>query len=352
MQLESDAQLLNRYARQGAEAAFNEIVARHAGLVYSAALRQVASQEAARDVAQGVFVDLARKARPLAEKLRPETSLVGWLYRSTRFAALNFLRNDQLRQTRERQAMQHLDLSKPASEETLDWERLRPLLDEALLSLGEPDREALLLRFFHNQDFRTVGRALGLSDDAAQKRVSRAVERLRALLARRGLATSAVALAVAISANAVEIAPPGLIPALSTAATLAANTLSSSSALAITKTLAMTTLQKTFIGAALAIVAGAGIFEAHRAALLGDRLQILQAKQTPLAEQLRQLQQERDEATNRLAALSGEVAALKGNSAELLKLRRQITELKLAGANAAQTTPDPSPWLPGPGPTV
>jgi len=343
MQPESDAQLLGRYARQGAEAAFNEIIARHAALVYSAALRQMGSQEAARDVAQGVFIDLAQKAQPLAEKLRPEASLVGWLYRSTRFAALNFLRDDQRRQTRERQAMQQLDLTKPTSEDTLDWEYLRPLLDQALSSLGEADREALLLRFFHNQDLRTVGRALGLSDDAAQKRVSRAVERLRALLARRGLAASAAALATAISANAVEIAPPGLMAALSSAATLAGNTLSASSTVAVAKTLAMTTLQKTLIGATLAIVAGAGIYEAYRAALLGDQVQSLQTQQMPLAEQLRQLQQERDEATNRLAVLSEEVAALKTNSAELLKLRRQVTELKLASANPARTTPDTLP---------
>ena len=92
MQNHSDAQLLRQYAEQRSEAAFSEIVARHAGLVYSAALRQLDSPDLARDVAQSVFTDLARKARPLADKLPDNASLAGWLYRSTRFAALNQLR--------------------------------------------------------------------------------------------------------------------------------------------------------------------------------------------------------------------------------------------------------------------
>jgi DNA-directed RNA polymerase specialized sigma24 family protein len=83
MQDQSDAQLLRAYLESGQETAFREIVTRHTDLVYSAALRQVNSPELARDLAQGVFTDLARKARPLAEKLAAGSSLVGWLYRST-----------------------------------------------------------------------------------------------------------------------------------------------------------------------------------------------------------------------------------------------------------------------------
>jgi len=50
------------------------------------------------------------------------------------------------------------------------WEHVSLILDEAMSKLDEQDRDALLLRFFQNQDFRAVGLALGVSDDAAQKR--------------------------------------------------------------------------------------------------------------------------------------------------------------------------------------
>src|SRR5262249_10854944 len=103
MHEKSDAQLLREYAEEGNEGAFRELVARHTDLVYSAALRQVASPDVARDVAQSVFTDLARKARSLLQKGDLHYSLAGWLYRGTHFAALNQLREERRRKTRERQ---------------------------------------------------------------------------------------------------------------------------------------------------------------------------------------------------------------------------------------------------------
>jgi len=108
MHEESDAQLLRGYAQHGDEAAFREIVTRHTDLVYSVAVRCVNSPDLACDIAQSVFTDLSSKARPLAEKLADDASLVGWLYRSARFAALNQLRNDHRRRAHERQAMEQL----------------------------------------------------------------------------------------------------------------------------------------------------------------------------------------------------------------------------------------------------
>src|SRR5450631_4511360 len=118
MHEKSDVQLLREYAEQANEAAFREIVNRHAGPVYSSALRQVTSPDLARDVAQSVFTDLARKATSLAGTLTENSSLLGWLYRSTRFTALNQLRDDRRRLARERQVM-HID---PASEIAPDWD--------------------------------------------------------------------------------------------------------------------------------------------------------------------------------------------------------------------------------------
>jgi|GEM_PF-1642109 len=323
MQTKSDAQLLRDYAARGDEAAFREIVTRHTDFVYSAAHRQVESAAVAADLAQGVFTDLAHKARPVSEKISNESSLAGWLHRSTRYAALNHLRDSHRRRTNERLAMEQLLTN---SESAADWEQIRPALDEALDSLSNDDREALLLRYFKNQDFRAVGRALGMSDDAAQKRVSRAVERLREFFSKRNVTMGASGLAVVISANAVQAAPVGLAVTISAAA-LAGATVSASTAIAVTKTIAMTTLQKALITATLAAAIGTGIYQAHRAVQLREQVQTLQQQQAPLAEQIWQLQRANDDATNRLALMAEEIAKTKSNNLELLKLRAQVTSL-------------------------
>ena len=206
MQTESDAQLLREYARSGSEAAFRELVARHANLVYSAARRQVEDAEMAKDIAQSVFIDLARKARANSTVCSGEAGLAPWLYLSTRYASLRRLRDDRRRKNREREAMELLDTG---SDPQAAWDRVRPVLDEAMAELGEQDRRALLLRFFNNQDLRSVGRTLGVSENAAQKRLARALEKLREGLARRGTSTSAATLAIALTGNAVQIAPAG-----------------------------------------------------------------------------------------------------------------------------------------------
>lgn len=322
----SDAQLLREYAEKGSESSFREIVDRHAGLVYSTALRQLDSADLARDVAQEVFSDLARKARVL--KQIGNGSLVGWLYRSTRFAALGQLRNERRRLTREKEVMQSLDHD---SEGTTDWDRLRLVLDDAMAELKDEDREAVLLRYFENHDFRKIGKALGVSDDAAQKRVSRALEKLHAEFARRGVTTTAIALAGALSAHAVTEAPAGLSVALS------------SSALTAAKAIAMTTIHKTIIGVALSAAIGAGFFEAHQNSVLQERVQALEKQNAPTFEQIRQLQRERDSATNQLVQANREIEQLKSGqlTAELLKLRSQVGILRQQLASAKNEAGNP-----------
>jgi len=210
MQHLTDAQLLRAYAERGSEVAFAELVTRHAGMVYAAALRQVESPEVARDVAQSVFTDLARKAAAVSR----EVVVTGWLFRSTRFAALTLLRTERRRQSRERQAMDMLELSSTSEP---DWEHLRPALDEAINALDDRARDAILLRFFERRDLSTVGRALGITDDAAQKCVSRALEKLRVFFARRGVALSTSALGAVLGANAVQAAPMGFGKSLAVA---------------------------------------------------------------------------------------------------------------------------------------
>src|SRR6185436_10093653 len=134
-----DLQLLRTYAENGSEDAFATIVQRHLGLVYSAALRQVRDSHLAEEIAQVVFVILARKAG----SLRDGTILSGWLFRTTRFAAARAARGEQRRQRREHEAaLMESSTSEPA------WEEVTPILDDALADLAESDRHAILLRFF------------------------------------------------------------------------------------------------------------------------------------------------------------------------------------------------------------
>lgn len=317
---QSDAQLLRAYAQRGAEAAFAEIVARHADLVYSAALRQVNSPELARDVTQSVFTDLARKSGALSGSLPPEASLVGWLYRGTRFAARDLNRGEIRRTQRESQAMEQIH---PAPDTAPDWEQLRPALDDAMAELDEPDRDALLLRYFKNHDLRTVGTALGISDDAAQKRVSRAVERLRELFAKRGVSIGGSGLAVVISAHAVQAAPVGLALTTFTAAVLTGTTLTTTATMT-----AMTALQKAVATATIAVLAGVGIYEARQASQQREQVRTLKQQQAPLAAQIAQLNQALTDATNQLAELGSDNERLNRNTSELLNLRGQVGMLR------------------------
>src|SRR5262245_51484054 len=100
MQTHSDARLLRDYAERHAEAAFTELVQRHANLVYSAALRQVESPDVAGEIVQSVFVSLARGAKALSPKLAAGASLAGWLCRSARNLSLNHRRDEFRRHTR------------------------------------------------------------------------------------------------------------------------------------------------------------------------------------------------------------------------------------------------------------
>jgi RNA polymerase sigma factor (sigma-70 family) len=335
MQVKSDAQLLRDYAEKADEAAFREIVTRYTDLVYSAALRQVESPDLAADMAQGVFVDLAHKAKSVGERLAPDASLAGWLFRGTRYLALNHLRDTRRRATHERTAMENLITNSATAP---DWEQIRPVLDEALAALNDDDREALLLRYFKNQDLRTVGAALGISDDAAQKRVSRAVERLRELFARRGLTVGAGGLAAVLAVNAVQAAPAGLAATISTAAL--GGTAVTAALTTATKAIAMTTLQKSLILATLTVVAGAGIYEARQNVGLLDENLTYQVQQTALTGQMEQLQQEHDNDAKRLAGMTDDLAAARKNAAEMAKLRGEIERLRDINGQLSSLTND------------
>src|SRR5256885_4067291 len=202
MNSQTDQQLLGDYAGRRSEAAFAELVRRQVDFVYSAALRMVRDAHLAEDVTQNVFVALAQNARQLTN----HAVLSGWLHRTTQNLAANAVRSNVRRRARVQEAAAMNELQEPDAV----WEQIAPHLDTALGELSETDRDALLLRYFEDKSAHEIALTLGVSDDAAQKRVSRAVERLRELFAKRGLTVGASGLAVVISTNAVKAALAGL----------------------------------------------------------------------------------------------------------------------------------------------
>ena len=314
-------QLLAEYVECGSEAAFRELVTRHLGLVYSAAIRLVGGDaQLAEDVSQTVFVDLARQARTFSG----EVMLGGWLHQHTCFVAANTLRGERRRQSRERQAMEMTALQDHSE---ADFSRVAPILDAAITELGEPDRTAILLRFFEQHDFRQIGEMIGSSEDAARMRVSRAREKLELLLKRRGITSTVAALSVVLSAHAVQAVPAGLAASISTAA-LAGTALSTSTAVAVAKTVAMTTMQKALVAATVVVAAGTGIYEARQATRLRADVETLQQRQAPLAEEIQRLTQALGDATNQVAVLRAENERLGRDAAEILKLRGERAQLR------------------------
>jgi RNA polymerase sigma factor (sigma-70 family) len=348
---DTDLELLKRYVRDHDEDAFAEIVRRHLELVYSAALRQVRCHHLAEEVAQSAFTDLARNAHRLArggDASSPE-SLAPWLYTVTRGTAVDVVRREARRQAREQIATEMNAINELSHfakcENTTGWTDIEPLLDEAVSALDDKDRAAILLRYFENKSLREVGATLGTSDDAAQKRVSRAVERLRELFVKRGIMIGASGLVVVISANAVQAAPVGLAVTISTAAALAGPTFATTATATTIKTIAMTTLQKTLVTATVAVLAGAGLYEGRQAAMLRSQNQLLQQQQAPLAEQNQQLTRERDEAAGKLAASHDENKRLSQNTVELTRLRAEVTRLRATQHQVAQLKDANDPFI-------
>ncbi len=239
-----DMALLQDYARRNSEEAFATLVSRHINLVYSVALRQVRDAHLAEEITQAVFIILARKAGSLNSK----TILSGWLCRTARYASANALTIQRRRQRREQEAYMQSALNEPESESDA-WKHIAPLLDTALAQLNEKDQDAVVLRFFEGRNLSEVGVALGASEEAAKKRVNRAVERLRKFFTKRGIALQAAALTGAISANAVQAAPVGL--AAGSAATAAKGT-----AISVTLTTLVKGTVKTMTWLKLKFVAG------------------------------------------------------------------------------------------------
>lgn len=211
--MKDDNALLTRFAATRDEASFAELVGRHLNWVYSVALRRLnGDAHLAQDAAQLVFTQLAQQAATVARHPTP----AGWLFRTIHHTTAKLARTEQRRRTRERTAMslQEADNPSPAA----DWNQIRPLVDDALAELKDADRTAVLLRFYENRDYASIGDRLNLTANAARMRVDRALDHLNAALTRRGVTSTTGALATVLGAHTVGASPAGLIASVTSTA--------------------------------------------------------------------------------------------------------------------------------------
>jgi len=327
MNSQTDQQLLRDYAVSRSETAFAEIVRRHVDFVYSAALRMVRDAQLAEDVTQDVFLALVRRE---ARQLTDRPVLSGWLHRTTQNLAANAVRGDVRRRVREQEAAAMNELL--STESDVVWEHIAPYLDDALGELNEGDRDALLLRYFERKTAREMAETLGTSEEAAQKRVSRAVERLREFFAKRGITVGASGLAVVITANAVQAAPIGLSAAITGAAALAGTTIATTAT--ATKAIVMTTIQKTLVTTIIA----AGVVTPIL--IQSQALVKLRAENQSLRQQddqLAQLQLENQRLTDLLAQAKNSRPFSNNQSNEVLRLRGKVGVLQRELESLAKT---------------
>lgn len=210
---EDDNVLLGQYITKQSDAAFTALVARHVNLVYSVALRRTANTHHAEEITQAVFIILARKAG----QLRHAEALSSWLFQTTRLTASNFVKSEASRHRREEEAFMQSTLDES---ETEAWRQIAPLLDEAVSGLREKDRRAILMRFYEGRSLRDVGSALGASEDAAVKRVNRALERLRKFFGKHGVKSTTAIIAGVMAAHSVQAAPAALAKSVAMAASV------------------------------------------------------------------------------------------------------------------------------------
>ena len=223
-----DIALLREFAGQNSETAFAELVRRHINLVYSVARRFTGNDSDAQDVTQVVFIILARKAAGLSAR----TVLGGWLYETTRFTAMRWLRARARRRTHEQEASMQSILDEPGDDAL--WRQLAPHLETAMSRLNATDRTLLALRFYENKTGPEAAALLRIREETARKRTNRALEKLRLFFAKRGVDSTTAAIAGAISGNSIQVAPAGLAKTVSTVA-LAKGAAASTSTLTLLK---------------------------------------------------------------------------------------------------------------------
>lgn len=320
--MNDDATLLRLYATEGSQPAFTELVHRHVDLVYGAAMRRVGGDaHRATEVAQEVFTALARSAG----KLSRHTILPAWLHTATRNAALNFMISEKRRLARETAALS-LESATGAGSPVPEWGQVRPLLDSAIDELSETERAAVVLRFLEHRPFAEIAAVIRVSEDAARMRTDRALDKLRAALARRGITSTAAALGGLVSSQPLMSAPSGL------ASTLASHSLAAGGAslLAATLTSFMTTklITTALLSAFLAFAGGAYVGFKHEKPVSSPAIPTVFPGQS-----------------DSIASLSADNKRLQE---QVVGLRESISRLDSANAGLAANSAAPAPRSPAP----
>ena len=306
--MNDDASLLESYARNRSEEAFGELVRRHLTLVYSAALRRTDGDvHRAKDVAQIVFTALARDAAALSR----HAALTGWLYTATRNAAIDLMRAERRRQQREEKVHTMEEVSS-SPEVHANWEKMRPVLDAAMDELDDRDREAVLLRFFEGQPFASVAAALRVNEDTARKRVDRALDKLGALLARKGITSTGGALGLLL-ANQTAIAAPASVAASIIATVLTSAGAGAMGAAGTTAIFIMSTSKVvTGITAIIAVAAiGSAVYQANTARDSAAAAGSIAGERDMLRARLLSTEQRAQQSDDKLVAVQKELGALR-----------------------------------------
>ncbi|MFT3828607.1 MAG: sigma-70 family RNA polymerase sigma factor [Opitutaceae bacterium] len=314
----TDQELLQRFVAEHAEDAFATLVERYVDLVYGAAHRRTGGRHGlAQEIAQEVFIQLARKAAGLAT----HPTLAGWLHRSTRYATIDALRAET-RRRKLAESVHAMSLASLPPEPPADWERLSPLIDEALDTLKGRDRELMLLRFFRGLSFREIGTRLGLSENAARMRTERALDTLRLHLGRHGITSTSAALGLLLANQPALAAPAGLAAQLTTVAATAAPA-------GMAASLTAFPLMSKFTAPALAALAAAGltalVWTSAVRGISGEELTALRAENARLTAAT---------ATGATAALADEFAA---QAVEIARaVDKRLAHSKSSAATAAR----------------
>jgi RNA polymerase sigma factor (sigma-70 family) len=206
----TDLELLRQYRQSHSQEAFAELARRHADWVYSAALRMVRDHHIAEEVAQAAFLVLARKAA----RVRNE-SLTPWLFGVVRNCSSHALRSRRRRSQHEREAAMMAEMKRP--EPAADWSQIAPLLDESVAKLKAADRQVVLMRYYQRRSVADVAAALKITEAAARKRLTRAVDKLRERLGAKGIVIPVVALGALLTTETTHAAPAGLLTGSATA---------------------------------------------------------------------------------------------------------------------------------------
>lgn len=357
--MREDAELLRRYAEHGEERAFAELVRRRVDVVYAVALRRVGGDvQLAEDVTQRVFADLARKSAELSRR----AVIGGWLYRSAQFAATDVVRAERRRKVREAEAV---TMSEREADQSgvgfrggagglggvgaegggvdggaaVDWDKVRPVLDQVMGELSDGDRDAVWLRYFEGRSFAEVGARLRLAENSARMRVERALDKLHAGLAKRGVKSTAAAVGVALGSQvSVASAPAGLAASVTGAAlagaVAAATGAAGGSAGGVGGVMVFMSTIKLQVGiTAVLVVAGTTGWVAQSRADAELREEIAGLRAQTSAEVVGKLHKE----NARLAATAAEVEALRKDDVELARLRDEVAAVKAQQEQAARS---------------